>query len=158
MLAAKSFNATSSPAELDRWMGILAEELAHRLTEDGIAHSRAPRGLTLSYRCFFPLSFSQLHEGCSLSRSEQWATRVTMQPGSADVTDDGIGLLQQPAPLSSDCQLLVLPQYGLLDSEKMQRMLRASLNTMWSRHAGRHLQSQSKGYVCPWNGIALCFE
>lgn len=51
MLAAKSFNATSSPAELDRWMGILAEELAHRLTEDGIAHSRAPRGLTLSYRC-----------------------------------------------------------------------------------------------------------
>ncbi|CAL8471021.1 g10563 [Coccomyxa elongata] len=50
MLAAKSFNATSSPAELDRWMGILAEELAHRLTEDGTAHSRAPRGLTLSYR------------------------------------------------------------------------------------------------------------
>ncbi|BDA45382.1 DNA polymerase eta at N-terminal half [Coccomyxa sp. Obi] len=50
MLAAKSFNATSSPAELDRWIGILAEELAHRLTEDGIAHSRAPRGLTLSYR------------------------------------------------------------------------------------------------------------
>ncbi len=62
MLAAKSFNATSSPAELDRWMGILAEELAHRLTEDGATHSRAPRGLTLSYRCHsHPLLLSQLH-------------------------------------------------------------------------------------------------
>ncbi|KAK9901261.1 hypothetical protein WJX75_003106 [Coccomyxa subellipsoidea] len=50
MLAAKSFNPTSAPAQLDRWMRILAEELSHRLTEDGIAHSRAPRSLSLSYR------------------------------------------------------------------------------------------------------------
>lgn len=51
MLAAKSFNATSAPAELDRWLRILADELSHRLTEDGLAHSRAPRTLSLSYRC-----------------------------------------------------------------------------------------------------------
>ena len=59
MLAAKSFNPTSAPAQLDRWMRILAEELSHRLTEDGIAHSRAPRSLSLSYRSLCPLLLLQ---------------------------------------------------------------------------------------------------
>lgn len=50
MLAAKSFNTTSKSAELDKWMQILAEELADRLAEDSELHARRPRTLTLYYR------------------------------------------------------------------------------------------------------------
>lgn len=65
MLAAKSFNPTSAPAQLDRWMRILAEELSHRLTEDGIAHSRAPRSLSLSYRCCHLVPYASLEHPCT---------------------------------------------------------------------------------------------
>ena len=50
MLAAKSFNTTSKSAELDKWMQILAEELAERLAEDSELNARRPRTLTLYYR------------------------------------------------------------------------------------------------------------
>ncbi len=50
MLAAKSFNTTSKSSELDKWMQILAEELADRLAEDSELHARRPRTLTLYYR------------------------------------------------------------------------------------------------------------
>lgn len=50
MLAAKSFNTTTQPAALQRWLGILAEELADRLLEDVAANTRRPRCLTLYYR------------------------------------------------------------------------------------------------------------
>jgi hypothetical protein len=50
MLAAKSFNTTTQPAALQRWLGILAEELADRLAEDAAANSRRPRCLTLYHR------------------------------------------------------------------------------------------------------------
>ena len=50
MLAAKSFNTTSKSGELDKWMQILAEELADRLAEDSELHARRPRTLTLYYR------------------------------------------------------------------------------------------------------------
>ncbi len=53
MLAAKSFEEVRAPAQLpalERWMGILAEELADRLAEDCALHCRRPRALTLYYR------------------------------------------------------------------------------------------------------------
>jgi len=50
MLAAKSFNVTSQSAQLDKWMQILAEELAERLAEDSELNARRPRTLTLYYR------------------------------------------------------------------------------------------------------------
>ena len=50
MLAAKSFNTTSKSGELDKWMQILAEELADRLAEDSELNARRPRTLTLYYR------------------------------------------------------------------------------------------------------------
>lgn len=72
MLAAKSFNQTSKPAELDRWLGILAEELATRLSEDCAAHSRAPRGLSLSYRCLLGAQSCQVNL-CIYGRQPQSA-------------------------------------------------------------------------------------
>ena len=53
MLAAKSFEDTTALPALERWMGILAEELSDRLAEDSATHNRRPRLLTLYYR--FPL-------------------------------------------------------------------------------------------------------
>ena len=50
MLAAKSFNQTSQAAQLEKWMQILAEELAERLAEDSELNARRPRTLTLYYR------------------------------------------------------------------------------------------------------------
>ena len=50
MLAAKSFETTTGADGLERWMRILAEELADRLAEDAAAHARRPRLLTLYYR------------------------------------------------------------------------------------------------------------
>ena len=56
MLAAKSFEETHALPALERWMGILAEELADRLAEDSATHSRRPRLLTLYYRCLSAVS------------------------------------------------------------------------------------------------------
>jgi DNA polymerase eta len=50
MLAAKSFETANQMPALERWMGILAEELADRLAEDCATHNRRPRLLTLYYR------------------------------------------------------------------------------------------------------------
>lgn len=51
MLAAKSFEKTTSPAALARWLRILAEELAERLAADGAENARRPRSLSVTYRC-----------------------------------------------------------------------------------------------------------
>lgn len=51
MLAAKSFNATSDWRQLQRWLAILAEELAARMADDAAQHRRHPRTLVLHYRC-----------------------------------------------------------------------------------------------------------
>lgn len=51
MLAAKSFVATSDMAALERWLGILADELSDRMIYDSQVNQRFPRNLVLSYRC-----------------------------------------------------------------------------------------------------------
>ena len=50
MLAAKSFNATSDMAAIHRWFGILAEELASRISADYELHQRRPCTLVLHHR------------------------------------------------------------------------------------------------------------
>lgn len=54
MLAAKTFEATSNMAALERWLGILADELAERMVTDAQLNQRFPRLLVLSYRCRLP--------------------------------------------------------------------------------------------------------
>lgn len=51
MLAAKSFTATSDWAELQRWVRVLAEELASRMATDSARHNRRPRNIVVSFRC-----------------------------------------------------------------------------------------------------------
>jgi nucleotidyltransferase/DNA polymerase involved in DNA repair len=43
MLAAKSFSATADMAAIQRWLGILADELAARMAQDEVAHKRRAR-------------------------------------------------------------------------------------------------------------------
>ncbi|KAK9827976.1 hypothetical protein WJX81_003639 [Elliptochloris bilobata] len=50
MLAAKSFEKTTSSAAIARWLRILAEELAERLAADGAENARRPRSLSVTYR------------------------------------------------------------------------------------------------------------
>ena len=50
MLAAKSFEATSDTNTLERWLGILADELAERMITEMQLNQRYPRLLVLSYR------------------------------------------------------------------------------------------------------------
>ncbi|CAI5491607.1 unnamed protein product [Closterium sp. Naga37s-1] len=50
MLAAKSFNATSSWDDICRWMTILAQELSLRMLKDAKDNKRRPRSLHLHYR------------------------------------------------------------------------------------------------------------
>ncbi|GMH32529.1 hypothetical protein BSKO_00363 [Bryopsis sp. KO-2023] len=50
MLAAKSFAATSDMRAIERWIGILSEELATRMRKDEEMYSRKPRNLVLYYR------------------------------------------------------------------------------------------------------------
>ena len=50
MLAAKSFEKTSDPAQLQRWLHILADELAARMRTDAEQYRRHPRNLVLHYR------------------------------------------------------------------------------------------------------------
>ena len=63
MLAAKSFEPTNDLSAIDRWLGILAEELAERLAVDGLANARRPRNLSLYYR-FILLFLLQKHIAC----------------------------------------------------------------------------------------------
>jgi DNA polymerase eta len=50
MLAAKSFEATSDLAVLERWARVLAAELAERVAADEAAHRRRPRTLVVHFR------------------------------------------------------------------------------------------------------------
>ena len=50
MLAAKSFDATSDWTELEHWLRVLCEELAHRMVADTAAHNRRPRNLVVHWR------------------------------------------------------------------------------------------------------------
>ncbi|KAG2434765.1 hypothetical protein HXX76_007650 [Chlamydomonas incerta] len=50
LLSCKSFEPTSSPPELQRWLTILAEELVGRCAADEAAHRRRARTLVLHYR------------------------------------------------------------------------------------------------------------
>lgn len=50
MLAAKSFDKTADWAKVEKWFGILAEELANRISIDAEEHHRAPRTLAVHYR------------------------------------------------------------------------------------------------------------
>jgi hypothetical protein len=56
MLAAKSFEKTSDPAQLQRWLHILADELAARVRTDAEQYRRHPRNLVLHYRCATDMS------------------------------------------------------------------------------------------------------
>lgn len=50
MLAAKSFEPTSDMSDIERWFGVLAEELAARMVADNKQFNRRPRSLHLQYR------------------------------------------------------------------------------------------------------------
>lgn len=50
MLAAKSFEPTSDMADVERWILVLAEELAARMIADNKQFNRRPRSLHLQYR------------------------------------------------------------------------------------------------------------
>lgn len=50
MLAAKSFEPTSDMAAVERWVTILAEELADRMVADNKLFNRRPKSLHLHYR------------------------------------------------------------------------------------------------------------
>jgi hypothetical protein len=50
LLAAKSFEATSDVSVLQRWLGILAAELAPRMANDEASYKRRPKTLVLHYR------------------------------------------------------------------------------------------------------------
>lgn len=41
----KSFGATSDPAAMSQWLGVLAQELADRMAEDEAEHGRRSRTL-----------------------------------------------------------------------------------------------------------------
>ena len=62
MLAYKSFEATSDLTSLNRWLGILADELSERLSTESQLNQRAPRLLVLGYRFpYFRRSILALH-------------------------------------------------------------------------------------------------
>lgn len=46
----KSFTATSNAQDIERWMALLAEELAERLAGDEADHRRRAKSLVLHYR------------------------------------------------------------------------------------------------------------
>ena len=50
MLAAKSFEPISDMAAVERWVTILAEELADRMIADNKLFNRRPKSLHLHYR------------------------------------------------------------------------------------------------------------
>ena len=50
MLAAKSFEPINDMAAMDRWIAIMADELASRMADDYEQHLRRPRNLIIHYR------------------------------------------------------------------------------------------------------------
>lgn len=48
---AKSFEQTSRRDVVDKWLNVLAEELAVRMADDASQFERHPRTFTLYYRC-----------------------------------------------------------------------------------------------------------
>lgn len=50
MMAAKTFEKTHDVCSVERWAGILAEELADRIKRDGSMYNRKPRNLLLHYK------------------------------------------------------------------------------------------------------------
>ena len=50
MLACKSFEPVHEMAQVERWVGILCEELAVRMVADAVQYNRRPRSLHLHYR------------------------------------------------------------------------------------------------------------
>lgn len=54
MLAAKSFEPISDLAAVERWVTILAEELAERMVADNKLFNRRPKSLHLHYRSAYP--------------------------------------------------------------------------------------------------------
>ncbi len=65
MLAAKSFEPTSDMAALERWVTILAEELAERITADNKLFNRRPKSLHLHYRSFIHNPHAVEHSICN---------------------------------------------------------------------------------------------
>ena len=53
MLACKSFEPVHEMAQVERWVGILCEELAVRMVADAVQYNRRPRSLHLHYRQSF---------------------------------------------------------------------------------------------------------
>ena len=54
MLAAKSFEPINDMAAMDRWIAIMADELANRMADDYEQHLRRPRNLIIHYRSGLP--------------------------------------------------------------------------------------------------------
>lgn len=50
-MVAKSFEQTSRRDVVDKWLTVLAEELAVRMADDASQFERHPRTFTLYYRC-----------------------------------------------------------------------------------------------------------
>ena len=50
MLAAKSFEPINDMAAMERWIAIMADELAARMADDYEQHLRRPRNLIIHYR------------------------------------------------------------------------------------------------------------
>lgn len=51
MLAAKSFEPVHDLAQMERWISLMAEELAARMATDYEENLRRPRNLIVHYRC-----------------------------------------------------------------------------------------------------------
>lgn len=66
MLAAKSFEPTSDMAALERWVTILAEELAERMAADNKLFNRRPKSLHLHYRSVSHHPHAFKHSICSV--------------------------------------------------------------------------------------------
>ena len=81
MLAAKSFEPIHDMAAMDRWIAIMADELANRMADDYEQHLRRPRNLIIHYRSGLPVMLlvrvphdvyvSVLHAGPSGTASMQ---------------------------------------------------------------------------------------
>ena len=50
LMSAKSFSGATTLPQCDRWMQVLANELAPRILEDSEENERWPRNLTVMYR------------------------------------------------------------------------------------------------------------
>eukprot|EP00891_Asterochloris_glomerata_P006033 jgi/Astpho2/6033/Aster-x1345 len=108
MLAAKSFEPIHEMAQVERWVGILCEELAVRMVADAVQYNRRPRSLHLHYRQSFddvsvtPL-LSSLHQqdvgGGNLygdrSKSQPMPRFGREGPTAAALTEAVIGLFRK---------------------------------------------------------------